>query len=113
MSSTFPTTISCSNLQLIIDAALAEYSNQTGIDLSQEPFSEKLERSNTPGAILELLQEREKAFKEYRNGNRRLINSLGPAVRVLHVFSRLLGEAINQAVSHLCTYVSFPSASLR
>jgi hypothetical protein len=102
MSSTFHTTISCSNFQLIIDAALAEYSNQTGIDLSQEPFCEKLEQSNTPGAILELLQEREKAFKEYRNGNRRLINSLGPAVRVLHVFSRLLGEAINQAVSHLC-----------
>ena len=104
MSSTFHTTISCSNLQLIIDAALAEYSNQTraGIDLSQQPFSEKLEQSNTPGAILELLQEREKAFKEYRNGNRRLINSLGPAVRVLHVFSRLLGEAINQAVSHSC-----------
>ena len=102
MSLTFHTTISHSNLQLIIDA-LAEYSKQTGIDLSQNPFSEKLQQSNTPDAILELLQEREQAFKEYRNGNRRLINCLSPAVRVLHVFSGLLGEATN-LVSHSCLF---------
>ena len=100
MSSTFHTTVSHSNVQLIIDA-LAEYSSQTGIDLSQNPFSEKFQQSNTPDAILELLQEREKAFKEYRNGNRRLINCLNPTVRILHVFSGLLGEATS-LVSHSC-----------
>ena len=100
MSLTFHTTVSHSNLQLII-GALAEYSNQTGIDLSQNPFSEKFQQSNTPDAILELLQEREKAFKEYRNGSRRLISCLGPTVRILHVFSGFLGEATN-LVSHSC-----------
>jgi hypothetical protein len=45
----------------LILGALAEYANQTGIDLSQNPFAEKLRQSNTPEAILELLQEREKA----------------------------------------------------
>jgi hypothetical protein len=86
--------ISHSNTQMIIDA-LADYANQTGIDFSQNPFAEKLKQSDTPDAILELLQEREKAFKEYRDGNRRLINCLNPAVRVLHVFSATLGEAIS------------------
>jgi hypothetical protein len=79
---------------LIIDA-LADYATQTGINLSQNPFVEKLQESNTPDAILELLREREKSFKEYRDGNRRLINCLSPAVRVLHAFSCTLGEAVS------------------
>ena len=99
MSSNCHTTISHSNLQLISNS-LAEYAHQTGIDLSQNPFAEKFQQSITPDAILELLQEREKAFKEYRDGNRRLINFLSPAVRVLYAFSGLLGEAGN-LVSHL------------
>ena|SRR5579863_1469481 len=90
--------ITNSIIQLIIDA-LADYANQTEIDLSQNPFAQKLKQSDTPGAILELLQEREKAFKEYRNGNRRLISCLNPTVRVLHLFSGIIGEAVSP-VSH-------------
>jgi hypothetical protein len=74
--------------------------NQTGIDLSHNQFAEKFQQLDTPDAILELLQEREKAFKEYRDGNRRLINCLNPAVRILHVLSGTLGEALS-LVSHL------------
>jgi hypothetical protein len=89
-SSTSP---SPSNFQLIINA-VADYANQTGLDLVKNPFAEKIELSNSPEAILELLQEREKAFKEYREGNRRLITCLTPAVMVLHAFSGILGEAV-------------------
>ena len=85
---------STSNTQLIIDA-LADYAKITGEDLSKNPFAAKLERSNSPEAILELLQEREKAFKEYRDGNRRLISCLSPAVKVLQAFSGILGEAVS------------------
>jgi hypothetical protein len=83
-----------SNLQLIIDA-LSHYSSLTGTDLSENPFAEKLQLSNSPDAILELLHEREKAFKEYRDGHRGLIKCLSPAVRVLHAFSATLGEALS------------------
>ena len=99
MSSTDHTTTSHSNLQLIIDA-LADYTKQTGIDLSNSGFA-KIRRFNTPDAILELLQEREKAFIEYRDVNRKLIDCLSPVVRVLHVFSGTLGEA-HILVSHTC-----------
>ncbi len=101
MSSTDHTTTSHSNLQLIIDA-LADYANQTGTDLSNNPFAEKIRHFNTPDAILELLQERVKEFKEYRDGNRRLIDCLSPVVRVLHAFSGTLGEALI-LVSHTCS----------
>jgi hypothetical protein len=96
MSSTGDTTVMTSNpnFQLIVEA-LANYANQTGIDLSQNPFVEKLRQFNTPDAVLGLLQEREKSFKEYRDGNRRLMNCLSPAVRVLHAFSGALAEAVS------------------
>ena len=94
MSSTGQVTSSPSNFQLIINA-LADYANLTGIDLTKNPFAEKIECSNSPEAILELLQERETAFKEYREGNRRLISCLSPGVKVLYAFSGIAGEAVS------------------
>src|SRR6267154_2440347 len=97
VQATSPTS-STSNTQLITDA-LVDYAKTTGIDLSKNPFAAAIERSNSPEAILELLQEREKAFKEYRDNNRRLINCLTPAVTVIQAFSGILGEAVT-LVSH-------------
>jgi hypothetical protein len=94
-------TSSSSNIQLITDA-LVDYGKTTGIDLSKNPFAAALERTNSPGAILELLQEREKAFKDYREGNRRLISCLSPSVNVIQAFSGVLGEAVS-LVSHTAT----------
>ena len=56
MLSTAQATSSPSTVQSIIDA-LADYTDLTGIDLSKNPFTVALERSNSPEAILELLQE--------------------------------------------------------
>ena len=81
-----------SNVQLIVNA-LADYAKTTGIDLSKNSFATALQQSNSPEAILKLLEGREKAFKEYRDGNRRLINCLSPAVKVIQAFSGILGEA--------------------
>ena len=105
MSSTVQATSSSSsisNTQLITDA-LVDYANITGIDLSKNPFAAAIERANSPGAILELLQEREKAFKDHRERNGRLINCLSPAVNVIQAFSGILGEAVS-LVSHTDTY---------
>ena len=89
-SSFFP-----SNFQLIADA-LANYCKQTGIDLSKNPFAAKFEQSRSIDAIFQQLEEREKAFKEYRDGKRKLINCLNPAVKVLHRFSGILSGAVGQ-----------------
>ena len=103
MSSTGQATSSIDNVQLII-GALADYAKETGIDLSKNPFTAKLEQSRSPDAILQLLEEREKAFKEYRDGKRRLINCLNPAVTVLHRFSGILSGAAG-LVSHIYNLV--------
>ena len=92
MSSTAQATSSASTIQSIIDA-LADYTRVTGIDLSNNPFATTIEHLTSHEAILELLQERENAFKEYRDRNRRLISCLRPAIKVIQAFSGILGEA--------------------
>ena len=89
-----------SNFQLIVDA-LADYAEQTGIDLSNNPFARRLELSNSSQAIVELLEERERAFKEYRDRNQRLISCISPAVGVLYAFSATFGEVIG-SVNNTC-----------
>jgi hypothetical protein len=95
---------STSNFQLIIDA-LADYAKITGVDLSTNPFAATLEQSNSPDAILQLLQGREKAFQEYRDGNRTLIKCLSPALKVLQAFSGILGGTVS-LVRHTCDLAS-------
>jgi hypothetical protein len=100
MSSTRQATPSTSTVQSIIDA-LADYTNVTGIDLSKNPFAASIEHLTSPDTVLELLQEREKAFKDYRDANRGLISCLRPAVKVIQAFSSILGEAFS-LVNHTC-----------
>jgi hypothetical protein len=105
MSSTGQATSSNPNVQLIIDA-LDDYANVTGIDLSKNRFTTTLKLSNSPKAVLELLHGQENTFNEYRDGNRRLISCLSPAVTILQAFSGILGEAAS-LVSHTCHPMSF------
>ena len=94
-------TSSTSTIHSIVDAALADYTKLTGTDLAKTPFAITLEQSNSPEAVLQLLHEREKAFKEYREDDRKLINCLSPAVNVLQAFSNIIGDAVSQ-VGHTC-----------
>ena len=103
MSSTGQATSSTENVKLIINA-LADYARETGIDLTKNLFAVKLEQSRSSDDILQLLQEWERAFREYRDGKRELINCLSPAVKVLHKFSGILHEVVGQ-VSHTCHLV--------
>jgi hypothetical protein len=97
--STGQTTFSTSNIQLITDAS-ADFIRLTGKDLSMDSFGTKFENSNSPEAILELLQSRKDELERYQDGNRRLIGCLGPIVRVLHGVLGVLGEVVK--VSETC-----------
>jgi fungal STAND N-terminal Goodbye domain len=104
MSSTGQAKSPAENVELIIDA-LADYAKETGIDLSENPFAANLEQLMSPEDILQLLGDREKAFKEYRDENRRLINCLSPIVNVFHKFSGILAKVAG-LVSRMCRLVS-------
>ena len=91
MSSTvFPS----DNFQFIFNAALADYLDKTGVDITKDSSTEKLQNCQSADAIIELLQDRANQFKDYRNGNHKLIKSLKPVVQVLHTFSGVLGGVV-------------------
>ena len=81
-----------SNLQSILDAA-DKYAQQTGINLKDNPFTDKVKDCDSPTAVLLLLQENVKTFKDYRDQNRKFIEYVSPVVQFAHAFSGILSEA--------------------
>jgi len=83
------TSISSATFRSIFDAALGSYAEQTGIDINSV---ENLQSCDTSEAVLQVLQAREKEFKDYRDKNRKLLNCLRPVVKVIHAFAGALTE---------------------
>ena len=83
------------SFQAILDKSLADYCEQIGVELEKHPFADELRGRDSPDDVLKLLEEKAKAFKAYRDGNRKLIDLLGPVVKVVHTLSGVLGEAVS------------------
>ena len=89
-----------SNFQSILDAT-DKYAEQTGINLNQNPFADKVKSCDSPAAVLHLLQENLKTFKDYRDQKRNFIDCLSPVVQFIHAFSGVLG-GVTGMVSREC-----------
>jgi hypothetical protein len=87
--------MSAVSFQAILAKALADYNEQIGVELDKHPFANELRGHDSPDDVLRLLEENAKAFKVYRDGNRKLINWLTPVVQVVHTLSGILGEAVS------------------
>ena len=83
------------SFQPILDAALADYRNQVGTDLATRPLGDKLRSCDSPDDVLKLLEDKASEFKEFRDGNRKLLNWLRPVVQVVHTLSTVLGASIS------------------
>ena len=81
------------SFQPLLDVALADYVKQMGIDPVKHPFVDQLRSCHSPDDILKLLEGKATEFKDFRDGNRKLIDCLNPVVKVIHTFSGILGEA--------------------
>ena len=99
-------TISSPNFRLLINA-FDDYAKEVGEDLTKNPLADALRACDSPNAVLELLQEKAHAFKEYRDGDHKLIGYLKPVVQVVQGFSGFLGDAIS-FVSQILDSSSFP-----
>ena len=86
------TTASSDNFQSILDAAFDSYAKQTGVELAKHLSAYKLENCHSLDDVLQLLLERETAFRDYRDKHRKLIDGLRPVVQVVHTFSAVFGE---------------------
>ena len=95
------------SFQPILDAALTNYSRQVGIDLATHPLAYSLRSCGSPNDVLKILEDTTKEFKEFREGNRKLINWLKPVVHVVHTLSTVLGASIT-LVSRNILFLLFP-----
>ena len=106
-----------SNLQLISEA-VDKYVEQTGINLQENPFLDKVKGCDSPDAVLLLLQENMKGLNDNQDKNRRFIDCLGPVVQFVHAFSAMLGEAADpvsgeQSLRYLLFFLnSFPQGTV-
>ena len=95
MFSTTLSSSSTSRFQFILHNAFQDYAKQTGVDLTKYDFANQFERCGSPDEVLMVLRDKAKKFKEYRDGNRKLINWITPVVQFVYVFARFLGETIS------------------
>ena len=75
-----------SRLQVLFEAALQDYQNQTGIALDKHPLADKLQNCASVESITTVLSEQTHAFKEFR-GNDKVLKPLKKAVTALYKLS--------------------------
>ncbi|KAI9510714.1 hypothetical protein F5148DRAFT_522343 [Russula earlei] len=68
------------DFEALFDAALANYSRQTGQRLVDHPLTAMLDQCNTPDAILAILERQAQGFDGFWNGDPSLIKWLRPVV---------------------------------
>jgi hypothetical protein len=83
------------SIRPILDAAFADYVKQIGIDPAKHPLADQLQTCHSPDDVLKLLEVKANEFKDYRDGNRKLIDCLKPVVNLVHAFSDVLGEVVS------------------
>ena len=98
MTSTFNVTATSpgpSNFQLIFNTALKAYEKKTKSDLLAHPLASQLQKCDSPGSILSVLQTQVDDLEQARKTDERLTKWLGPTINVLLAFSDALGEGIS------------------
>ena len=86
------------SFQAILDKALDDYREQIGVELDKHLFADEFRGRGSPDDILKLLEDKAKAFKAYRDGNRKLINWLSPVVQVVHTLSGVIGQSVSASL---------------
>lgn len=97
--STSMTTLSHS-FQSTFETALANYEKQTGKDLSNHPFADKLRGCGSADSVLHLFQEQAQEFDEYRNGDRNLMKRLSQTVHLLHALAS--SDTLSEGIGLVC-----------
>ena len=88
------------SFQSVFSAALDEYARHTGDELAKHPLSAKLETCRSPADVLGVLRKQAEVFREFREGNKKLMKVIEPTVNVLCSLSGVFADNIG-LVRHL------------
>jgi len=76
-----------SRLDLLFDAALQSYANQTGTTLADHPLAVKFQECRSVNSVMKLLQEHARTLTEFRGDNGKVMKSLKRVVHILYALS--------------------------
>lgn len=79
--------IPSSNFNLILDTALKEYKKKTGAQLLEHPLAAQIKQCDSIGAISSIIQGQSREFRQFKDGDQRLMKWINPMVDVLFKFS--------------------------
>ena len=90
--------VSLSQFQGLFNAALNEYSQKTGKDITTHPLTARLQNCDSSDAVLGIFQEQAEVFNRYRNGDLmiQLMRRLKPTVDIL--FGLSTGGAFGEGI---------------
>jgi hypothetical protein len=86
-----------SHLRVLVEAALKDYKQQTGIELAKHPLAKRLHHFNSVESVTIILREQAQDFKKFREKDK----VLKPLKRILIVLHRL-SSAANFAQDMVC-----------
>ncbi len=97
-----------STFQSLFDVALQDYEKQTGTKLADHPLARQLEACDSVDSVTSFLQERARAFQEFRGKDGKCMRSLKRVVYVLYTLSTnaALGESIGLVVCRIPLAIS-------
>jgi hypothetical protein len=75
------------SFQLLFNAALQDYANQTGTKLYDHPIASQLEKCDSIDSIMSILQDHSRKFREFRGEDTKIVKSLKGAVGTLYALS--------------------------
>jgi hypothetical protein len=94
MSQTPAASTSSSNYQSIFDNAIEAYKRKTKSDLRSNPLLDKLQKCDSPNAVLDILYQQIPGFDRSCDTDEKLTSWLNPTINVLYTFSGVIGGGI-------------------
>ncbi|KAH9177263.1 hypothetical protein EDB89DRAFT_1902502 [Lactarius sanguifluus] len=98
MSSTSQTSVSSSQFESIISAALSEFKKKTGKDLLNDLLADKLKTCDSVEAVMNIIQGQAEAFDKFQNSGSKLMKWVRSSVHVLYTIATALGDGVGVAV---------------
>jgi hypothetical protein len=98
MSKVQSTTTTSTHFEMVIAAALEEYTKKTKKDIASHPLAAELKSCESTSSILAILRAQVQTFDKSQSVDEKLTKWLDPTVNVLFAFSAILGDAVGLVI---------------
>ncbi|KAH9022772.1 hypothetical protein EDB85DRAFT_1895099 [Lactarius pseudohatsudake] len=98
MSLSSQASVSYSQFESTINAALNEFKEKTRKNLLDDWLAKELQSCDSVEAVMDIIQGQAKAFDKFRNGGSKLMKWIRSSVHVLYTISAALGDGVGVVV---------------